>query len=177
MTSTDVTFRPATASDAAVLASFGERVFRDTFGPDNTAADMSAYCDAAFAVERVQRELGDPGRYTVLAHLHGELAGYAQLRASSPPAFVTGDAPIELLRFYVDHRWHGRGVAQALMARVLAAASGRGAQTIYLSVWERNHRAAAFYAKHGFAKIGSAPFLLGTRRDTDDVMARSVAVD
>lgn len=175
MTSMDLVFRPATAGDAAALAVFGERAFRDAFGPHNTAADMAAYCGAAFAVDRVGRELGDPDRHTVLAYLRGELVGYAQLRAAPPPAFITGDAPIELLRFYVDGRWHGRGIAQALMAAVLEAAAVRGAHSLYLAVWEHNHRAAAFYAKHGFAKVGRVPFVLGSDRQIDDVMARPLA--
>ena len=169
MSSLDVTFRPAVADDAAVLATFGERVFRDTFGPHNTAADMDAYCSGAFGLAKQRAELADPDRHTILA-TQGELVGYAQLRSGPPPAFVTGDAPVELLRFYVDGRWHGRGVAQAMMRHVIELVQRRGARTLYLSVWDRNHRAIAFYERLGFRLVGSKQFLLGADVQVDHVM-------
>ncbi len=78
----------------------------------------------------------------------------------------------ELWRFYVTREWHGRGIAQALMASVVTEAAGRGGQTLWLGVWERNSRARAFYGKCGFADVGEHVFLFGTDPQTDRVMAR-----
>ena len=85
---------------------------------------------------------------------------------------MTGARPIELWRFYVNRQWHGRGTAQALMARVTAEAGDTGAQTLWLGVWERNPRARAFYATCGFIDVGEHVFLFGTDPQTDRVMAR-----
>ena len=90
------------------------------------------------------------------------------------PECVTGPEPIELWRFYVDREWHGRGIAQALMDRVKAAARERGAKTLWLGVWERNDRARAFYAKCGFADAGEHIFLFGTDPQTDRVMVTTL---
>jgi hypothetical protein len=38
-----------------------------------------------------------------------------------------------------------------------------------------DHRAIAFYARHGFAQVGSAPFLLGTDLQIDPVMVRPLS--
>ena len=43
------------------------------------------------------------------------LAAFAQLRPGTGEG-VTGPDPIELWRFYVDHPWHGRGVAAQQLA-------------------------------------------------------------
>jgi diamine N-acetyltransferase len=174
--SCDLGFRQAGVDDAAALAALAEHVFRDTFGPHHRADDMDLYCSTAFAIEQQRREIADPDRYTVLAFVRGELAGYAQLRAISPPPCVTGSRPLELNRLYVDRRWHGIGVAQALMAHVIAVAQQRGARTMYLSVWRHNHRAIAFYAKLGFEHVGTAPFLLGTDLQIDPVMMRALPI-
>jgi ribosomal protein S18 acetylase RimI-like enzyme len=170
MTSQDLTLRRATPGDAAELAELAERVFRDTFGPHNRADDMDAYCSAAFSVEQLHRELSEQDRYTALAIARGELAGYAQLHAEPPPPCVTGPRPLELKRLYVDRRWQGGGVAAALMAHAFEIARQRGAQTLYLSVWKHNHRAIAFYGKHGLEQVGTAPFLLGTDLQIDPIM-------
>jgi ribosomal protein S18 acetylase RimI-like enzyme len=72
----------------------------------------------------------------------------------------------------VQRGWHGRGVAQALMARVVAEAVAAGANTLWLGVWEHNHRARAFYGKCGFADVGEHVFLFGTDPQTDRVMVK-----
>jgi ribosomal protein S18 acetylase RimI-like enzyme len=170
MTPFDLTLRPGTLDDAAALAGFAQRVFRATYGPHNRAEDMDAYCSAAYAIDQQRSELLDPTYDTALAIAHGEIAGYAQLCVAPPPPCVIGPAPIELKRFYVDPRWHGAGVAHALLVHAIEVAGQRGAQTLHLSVWQHNHRAIAFYRKHGFAEVGSAPFQLGADLQLDPVL-------
>ena len=50
-------------------------------------------------------------------------------------------------------------------------ASGR---ELWLGVWERNLRAQAFYRKHGFRKVGTQIFVVGTDPQTDHVMLREL---
>lgn len=87
---------------------------------------------------------------------------------------VLGDRPLELLRLYVDARWHGRGVGPALMGRCLELATSEGFQTLWLGVWEHNDRALAFYRKYGFNVVGHHEFRLGTDSQRDLIMARSI---
>jgi ribosomal protein S18 acetylase RimI-like enzyme len=176
MTLLDLTLRAATRGDAAALAAFAEHVFRETFGPHNRPDDMDAYCSKAFSLAELERELTAPDLHTVLAVAGAEIAGYAQLRDGPPPACVTGPDPIELKRLYVDRRWQGSGVAQTLMAHAADLAQRRGAQTLYLAVWQHNHRAIAFYAKQGFERVGAAPFQLGADIQLDPVMMRPLVV-
>ena len=174
MTMMPVSIRLAGPADSAAVAAFGERSFREAFGPDNRPEDMDAYCAATYAVERQRRELAAPDRLTLLAEMEGTLAGYAQLRDGPAPACISGPDPIEILRFYVASRWHGQGIARSLMTETLARARAMGRGTIWLAVWERNPRAIAFYAKVGFRKVGTQPFRLGRDVQTDQVMMRGL---
>jgi ribosomal protein S18 acetylase RimI-like enzyme len=168
--------RPAVPEDASALAAMGERTFRDTFSADNSPDDIAAHVAATYSPAKQASEIADPRRSTLVAATDvGELIGFAQLLAGEIPRSVTGPAPIELLRLYVDRGYHGRGVAQALMAAALKEAADRGALTIWLGVWERNPRAIAFYRKWGFEDVGSHDFFLGRDRQTDRVMVRPVA--
>jgi len=171
MTTLPLTIRLAGRDDAEAVAAFGERAFRETFGPYNRAEDMDAYCGTTYALDRQRREIAEPDRVTILAEVGDELAGYAQLRKGPVPV------PIELLRFYVDRPWHGQGLAAALMAEVTARAEERGGRTLYLCVWERNARAIAFYGKQGFHSVGTQLFLLGEDRQVDLVMVRQIGED
>jgi ribosomal protein S18 acetylase RimI-like enzyme len=173
-TPTMVTIRRATPDDAAVVAAFAERTFVETFGPDNTPDDLAAHVAKAFGVAEQSRELRDPAMITLMGESGRTLAAFAQLRRGLPPPCVTGLDPIELLRFYVDRPWHGRGVAQSLMRAVEETAREAGARTLWLGVWERNPRAIAFYARCGFTDVGEQEFMVGSDRQTDRVMARSL---
>ena len=164
------TIRQAVPGDAAALAELGARTFRDAFESDNTPEDMALYLASSYGPDQQSAELRNAGIVTLLAEEEGQLAGYSQLREAPAPDCVRGPAPIELWRFYVERAWQGRGVAQALMAATIEAATGRGAGTVWLCVWERNHRAQAFYRKFGFEDRGVKPFILGTARQSDRVM-------
>lgn len=166
--------RRATPGDAASLAAFAALTFRDAFERDNTPEDMALYLATNYSPARQAAELVDGSIVTLVADAGDVLAGFAQLREGTAPECVTGPSPIELWRFYVARAWHGRGLAQGLMASSLEAAAKRGAGTIWLAVWERNERALAFYRKCGFEVVGDKEFILGTDRQTDRVMARSL---
>ena len=165
-----MTIRRAVPGDAAVLAELARTTFYDTFAATNDAADMAVHLQRAYGVPQQTTELENPGITTVLVERDGAAIAYAQIRDDHVPECVTGAVPLELWRFYVRSGWHGRGIAQALMDRVKAEARQRGAETLWLGVWERNDRARAFYAKCGFVDVGEHVFLFGTDPQTDRVM-------
>jgi diamine N-acetyltransferase len=169
-----VTIRVADPADAAVLADLARRTFYDTFAHNNDPDDMALHLQSAYGVEIQTRELADRDITTLLVEADGNAVAYAQVRADHVPQCVTGPDPIELWRFYVDRDWHGRGIAQQLMARVRDVARERGARTLWLGVWEKNDRARAFYAKCGFIDAGDHIFLFGTDPQTDKVMVTAL---
>ena len=168
--------RAATPADAVGLAEFGARTFFETFAADNTPEDMARHLASAWSPALQDAELRDPLLDTLLAvDPRGALAGFAQLRADCGPACVRTSRPAELKRFYVDQPFHGRGLAQALMEEVERRARARGADELWLGVWERNERAQAFYRKCGFEKVGTQVFVVGSDPQTDLVMLRRLA--
>ncbi|MFL6259016.1 MAG: GNAT family N-acetyltransferase [Thermoanaerobaculia bacterium] len=171
MTEPGPPIRRAGPADAAALADFAARVFDETFGPDNRPEDMAAHLANRFGVRQQTEEILDPAIVTLLMEEDGRLIAYTQVTTLHPaPPCVTGEAPVEIGRFYVDRSWHGRGLAQRLMDAARDAARGLGGRTAWLAVWERNPRAIAFYERQGFRDVGSQPFLLGADLQTDRVM-------
>lgn len=166
------TIRVGTPADTVRLAAFGRKTFGETFRPYNTAEDIQLHLDRTFGPDKQAAELADPEWTTLLQECEGELAGYAQVRMHDVPSSVTLPAPIELLRFYVDAKWHGRGLAAQLMNAVFEAAGRHHAKSVWLCVWQENPRAISFYGKLGFSIVGAQPFILGNDRQLDWVMAR-----
>lgn len=165
-----MTIRRAVPADAAILAGLARSTFYDTFAATNDATDMALHLERAYGVPQQSAEIGDPDIISLLVEENGEAVAYAQMRLHHAPDCVSGPAPIELWRFYVERRWHGKGVAQQLMERVKDEARQR-AKTLWLGVWEHNARARAFYEKCGFVDVGAHVFLFGTDPQTDRVMA------
>lgn len=170
-----MTIRPAVPADAAALAELAERTSRDTFAADNTAADMDAHCAATYSADIQSRELANPAiRTLVVQKEDGGLAAFAQILEGPAPACISGDAPVELWRFYVDRPFHGRGLAQQLMAHAEATAVAMHRRTLWLGVWERNLRAQAFYRKCGFAVAGTHTFMMGYDPQNDYLMVKEL---
>ena len=172
--------RRAVPADAAALAAFAVRLFRETYGPAADPAlsggsrpeDVEAYVAPHFGPALQAAELADPALTTLVAETDdGAFAAYAQLRAPSPhPAAPSGAA--EVARFYVDWPWQGRGVAGALMAALVDAARAAGATALWLAVLQRNARAVGFYRREGFRVAGTGIFRMGAEVQDDWIMVR-----
>ena len=172
-----ITTRRATHDDAALLHAVAAPTFGLACPPSATRADIDAFIAAHLSAERFARYLADPDRILLIAEDDGVPVGYAMLvrgPVADPDVRAVVDEPtsIELSKFYVLADRHGSGVAATLMAATLAAAAATGAATCWLGVNQHNERAARFYAKHGFAVVGTKRFLVGTELHHDHVRAR-----
>lgn len=168
-------YRQAHLADAAALSEAAARLFSDSYQHVMQPAELQGHLADFFTPAKQSAELNDPSCTTFLA-LDDGIIGYAQVVEGSIPACgIAARKAAELKRIYVDRRWHGQGVAQALVQLVQREAQRRGCDQLWLAVWEINERAISFYSKNGFQKIGRQGFPMGTDDDSDFVMARPVA--
>lgn len=172
-----VMIRRAVSTDAQRLAELGARTFSDTFAADNRESDMEAYLAQSFSAEIQSREIADPATTFFLALVGGQPVGYARVRTGPGPACISGDAPIEIVRFYADKAWIRRGVGSSLMGACLEHAVASGCDVVWLDVWEHNLRAIAFYERWRFVVVGEQDFVLGEDVQRDLLMARSVSTE
>ena len=166
--------RCGTIHDAALLAELGARTFADTFAVDNKPENMSAYLASAFSASLQAAELADLHTRFKIAERNGVAVGYAMLRAGNELDSVTGTKPVELVRLYVARESLGSGVGASLMQACIDEASQEGFETLWLGVWEHNHRAQTFYRKWNFREVGTHIFHLGDDPQTDLLMQRTI---
>ena len=170
-----VRIRRASVVDAARLAEFGRQAFHDTFAADNRPEDMAEYLAATFGESQQRAELLDPSStYLVAERAEGDgadLLGYVRLRTGDAPDAVRTRPAVEIARLYARRDMVGQGIGASLMDACLARARELGARVAWLGVWEHNARAIAFYARWGFADVGSLEFVLGADVQTDRIMA------
>ena len=166
--------RYAVAEDAVALSALGAQTFQDTYAAFNTAENMAMHLAAAFSPERQRAEIEAPRGFILVAQAVDALIGYATVAHEIVPPAVGDIHALEIKRFYVDRAWHGLGVAQRLMTSTFRAAAQRGAATVWLTVWDRNPRAIAFYRKVGFSDAGTIPFRLGDEVQNDFLMVKAL---
>lgn len=174
------TIRRAGTGDASAIAGCGARLFRQAYEPTHPEPTLSRYLANAFAPERVREFLIDSNAALFVIEAEpSELVGYAQVRLAPPEAETTtldrplpGARPFEIVRFYVDAKYHGQGLAAALMVACEAEARARGADVIWLQAWQKAARALGFYKKMGFDRFGTAVWHFGELKDHDFVLAR-----
>jgi len=161
----EIIYRDATAADAQALAAFAETTFTDTFGHLYPPEDLAAFVEAKYRPHVIRAEIDDPQTRYVLALRAERIVGYCKMGVVDMD--VDAADALELHRLYVDRDTKGAGVAQALMDDALAWARGQGAKVMYLSVWENNARAQAFYKRYGFEHVGEHKFMVGRVADRD----------
>src|SRR5262245_31308503 len=172
----DPRVRALSADEATPYSAFAERLFRETYSDGYDPADVNEYVAHSFSPKQQKAELIEPGgRVLVIEDDENGLLGFAHIRQTPVPAVLDGRFALEISRFYVDRPWHGRGIARVLMSACVAEARSRGADALWLLVYQHNPRAVAFYEKSGFKKSGTQPFRLGRRVDQDWLMVRIVA--
>jgi ribosomal protein S18 acetylase RimI-like enzyme len=167
-----LSIRVATISDAEMMTEFAWRTFHDAFAPMNSPDNMEAYMSQNFTLQKFSAQIADPRATFLIAEIDTTPVAFAKLYDGDVPICVSGLAPVEIERFYVDRQFHGKGVAQTLMQACFDRARQSGHGTIYLGVWENNHRAIAFYRKCGFDVVGSHVFQLGDEAQNDLLMER-----
>ena len=169
-----ILIRRATVADTALIAEMGARTFRDTFAAENLPEDMDQYIAANFATGKIRSELKDRKSIFLLLYQDDKPIAYAILRDSERADCVKGPNPIELVRLYVEQSVIGKSYGSALMKACWKEAAHAGYKTIWLDVWEKNHRAIAFYKKWGFIEVDTQDFVLGSDTQNDLIMERSL---
>ena len=168
--------RIATEADAELLAKLGWETFYDAFAnnPMMPADDLKTYLEQAFTAEAVAGEMADPKAVYLIAEVSGAAAGYAKLMTDTSDPQIKTARPVKLKRLYVQQSFVGAEVGPALMERCLQESAARDQDVMWLTVWEHNPRAQAFYRKWGFTECGTIDFLVGKSVMNDLVMRRDL---
>ena len=163
-----VTYRDGSAADIAAIDRIFRQSFCDTFAHLYRNEDLQAFL-GKFTPEAWAEEIGSPDYSFRLAEADGEAVGYAKIGPSTLPVEQAGPS-VELRQLYILRRWHGSGIAAALMDWALDEARRRGACELLLTVYTDNHRAKRFYGRYGFKEVGPYAFMVGSQADEDIIM-------
>ena len=169
MTSADVKIIRAELQHASLLAELGATTFDETFRGTCTDKDLEGLLAEYYNEEQVRKELADTMDFFFLLFVGERVAGYSRINLGRKSLAAFSDKPsAELMRIYFLKSYHGTGLAAQLLNYCFDFLRTKGFEQVYLSVWEHNERAKAFYTKHGFINSGiQNPFPIGETPQMD----------
>ena len=166
--------RQATASDADLLAELGRKSFYEAFCKMTAPEDMAAYLQSAFSKASIIDQIKDERSIFLIADVDDMEAGYAYAYPTAAPDCIRDTDAIQLVKLYLRKKYYGRAVGDALMQTVIDRSRSDGYQSIWLSSWELNHRANAFYKKWHFEVVGRQKFTVGSDIQNDYILSRKI---
>lgn len=161
--------RAGQPGDADRLAVLAVQVWLHTYCPQGINREVAQYVLSELTVERFSARLAEPGTEFLVAEIDEWLVGFAALHAG---AACPADAGllVELQTLYVQEHVTGQGIGSALLKAAEAKARAQSATPLWLTVNAQNARAIAFYARQGYAKVGTTYFVLGEGRHENHVL-------
>lgn len=162
--------RPAVPGDSLCLGVLAMQVFLDTYATGGIRPEIAREVLGTYTPATYDALLARADVSILVAERRGHLLGFAQTTLGTSQALVIAAVPAELDRLYVQEPFTGRGLGQRLLHAAEQDAAARGATLMWLSPWVHNQRARHFYAREGYADIGTAWFEFEGERHENRVL-------
>ena len=159
---------PVSVKDVKLLQKLSVQTFIETFGAQNTEADMQEYLNNQMSTSQLKKELEHAHSNFYFAYYKDRLAGYLKLNFESAQreTVVTGTA-FEVERIYLLKDFQRQGLGKVLFKKAVALGKEKGYQKLWLGVWEHNTPALAFYKRLGLTVFDKHTFVLGSDSQAD----------
>ncbi len=152
--------RAGSVADAETIAALAIQVFLDTYATAGVRPDLANEAFAEYGRGKFEKRLHETGRVFFLAERGAGLLGFAEVLRDHVASPVTGVVGAELVRLYVQPQAQGAGIGGALLLAAENCAMHAGSGGLWLSAWERNTRALAFYQHLHYQDLGFAYYVI-----------------
>lgn len=165
-----ITIVKATISDLEVIQEISKQTFIETFAEVNKPENLDNYVQENFNSQQIALEINNPESAFYLAILDGETIAYLKLNFGNAQTEIRSDEAMEIQRIYVLKKFYGKKIGQLLLNEAIKIGQKTGVDSIWLGVWEENHKAIEFYSKNDFVEFDKHSFTLGNEVQTDLLM-------
>jgi len=166
--------RQANTDDVKILAELGAKTFYDTFRPFHSEEDMQQYIKKSYSVELISENLLKSSIQYFIAFDEEKPIGYLKLIKDVSHEKLPTQKNIELEKIYVLKEYLDKKVGKKLILKAINYSKQNNFETLFLGVWQENHRAVNFYKKFGFETFTIRTFQLGSTICDDFLMKISL---
>lgn len=169
-----ILIKECTPDDLTDYQKISVKTYQETFADMNTKANMQAYLEESFNLEKLKNEWSKESSFFYFIYHSEELAGYMKLNEFKAQTDIYDPLSLEVERIYVLSGFQGNGLGRHLMDKAVAVGKERKLTYLWLGVWEKNKNALSFYQKNNFYKIGSHDFIMGDEMQTDYLLRKDL---
>lgn len=169
-----IRIRKAKIEEVPAVRELAIEVYTDTFAEYNSAANLQAFYDDSYNLEKFKAEFAESGAQLYVALDDLKIIGFLRLRLNAEVDHHLGKNHIELQRLYIHRDYQGGNVSKLLMDQALKYATEKKMEWIWLGVWEKNFRAQKFYNKWGFERFGEHTFQMGDDPQIDWLLRKQL---
>lgn len=165
-----IEIKKATVTDLETIQKISIQTFKETFTAVNTPENIANYISESFSTKQLTTELNKTNSQFYVVYSNEEAIGYLKINFGDAQTETISENTLEIHRIYVLQTFHGKNIGQLLLDKVKIIAKNTGVDSVWLGVWEENHRALRFYAKNGFVVFDKHVFMMGNDKQTDLLM-------
>lgn len=154
MTAPTYQIRDATQADCDALAALGMQVFLDTYSTPGVWPQIAREAFELFTPTAFANAIADPNHRVVVAADAERLFGFAWLKLKSKVPLQSMQAGLEVNKLYVQAMMKRVGIGAALLDASRLVAKDKALSNIWLTSWDGNSAALAFYAGQGMTDVG-----------------------
>ena len=151
------------------------QVFLDTYATEGVRPELASEAFAEYGREVFAQRLGHEGKTFYLAEFGSGLVGFAEVLRHNATSPIPGVSGAELVRLYVQPQAQGSGIGRELLQCAERCAIEAGSAGIWLSAWEYNTRALAFYKRQRYKDVGYAQYVIQGQSFGNRILFRSAA--
>lgn len=152
--------RRAGPDDALCTGVLATQVFLDTYATNGISRELAREALDGYGPAFFARRLAQPDVVLWLAELDGHAVAFVELQSHRPCPVQGGPADLELVRLYVQQPFQGLGVGRGLLRLAEQHAHRQAAPRLWLTAWDGNTRARAFYSRCGWADVGATTHVI-----------------
>lgn len=166
----------AVPGDSKLLEELGSTTFWEAYGDEDILeqARIREHIARTFVAESIEAELNDKTSIYLILKVDGRGAGYARLLPGISRDEISSDNALEISRIYLKREVWRKGFGTQLLETCISEAEDMGNKVIWLSVWQHNSRAIAFYSRFGFEIVGEHIFDLAGSEQIDLLMEKGL---
>ena len=165
-----IEIKKATILDLDSIQKISTQTFTETFAAVNTPENITDYIKNSLNPEQLTAELNNANSQFYIAYSDIEVVGYLKINFGDAQTESFNENALEVQRIYVLQNFHGKNIGQLLLDEVKKIAQITNVDSVWLGVWEENHRAIRFYTKNGFVVFDKHVFMMGNDEQTDLLM-------
>jgi len=178
----ELTIRPATLSDRALIRSISERTWPSTYGHIISQEQIDFMLDWMYSDTSLEQQMNTGCEFYIASikkeNEQWDAVGFCSVSPEEEEENmntnkVEGAKAHKLNKLYVLPSAQGTGAGKALLHQAIEVAKAAGSSSMFLQVNKHNN-AYSFYLKQGFIKEAEFKFDIGNGFYMDDYVMRNI---